>query len=90
MSTRISKPIGNIMLDGEVYDFYTPYWRVRYKDNNWEELSKRERDSLRVKEYKEEWRPCDSKSAQKWASRMENLALQGGRAIREENAYLRR
>ena len=43
MSTRISKPIGNIMLDGEVYDFYTPYWRVRYKDNNWEELSKRER-----------------------------------------------
>ena len=25
-----------------MYDFYTPYWRVRYKDNNWEELSKRE------------------------------------------------
>ena len=50
MSTRISKPIGKFMLDGEVYDFYTPYWRVRYKDNNWEELSKRERDSLRVKE----------------------------------------
>ena len=32
----------NIVLDGEVYDFYTPYRRVRYKDNNWEEHSKRE------------------------------------------------
>ena len=50
VGTRISKPIGNIVLDGEVYDFYTPYWRVRYKYNNWEELSKREVDRLRVKE----------------------------------------
>ena len=50
VGTRISKQIGNIVLDGEVYDFYTPYWWVRYKDNNWEEPSKREMDSLRVKE----------------------------------------
>ena len=46
VGTKIAKPMGNIVLDGEVYDFYTPYWRVRYKDNNWEEFSKREMDRL--------------------------------------------
>ena len=44
VGTKIAKPMGNIVLDGEVNGFYTPYWRVRYKDNNWEELSKREMD----------------------------------------------
>ena len=34
---------------GEVYDFYTPYWWVRYKNNNWEELSKREMDHFTKK-----------------------------------------
>ena len=27
-----------------MFDFYTPYWRVRYKDNNWEALLKMEMD----------------------------------------------
>ena len=24
---------------GQVYDFYSPYWRVRFADNDWEELT---------------------------------------------------
>ena len=42
--------MGNIVLDGEVYDFYTPYWRVRYKDNSWEEHSNREVDRFATKQ----------------------------------------
>ena len=49
VGTRIFKPMGNIVLDGEVYDFYTPYWRVRYKYHNWEKLSKREMDRFAKK-----------------------------------------
>ena len=32
VGSKIVKPMGNTVLDGEVYDVYTPYWRVRYKD----------------------------------------------------------
>ena len=24
---------------GQVYDFFSPYWRVRFPDNDWEELT---------------------------------------------------
>ena len=24
---------------GQVYDFYSPFWRVRFADNDWEELT---------------------------------------------------
>ena len=30
---------------GQVYDFQVPYWRVRYPDGDWEELSRREMDA---------------------------------------------
>ena len=28
VGTKIAKSMSNIVLDGEVYDFYTPYWWV--------------------------------------------------------------
>jgi len=49
IGTQVVKPIDDEMNVGEVYDFYTPYWWVRYKNNNWEELSKREMDHFTKK-----------------------------------------
>ena len=37
---------GGIRLQGQVYDYLHPYWRVRYNDQNWEELSRRELERL--------------------------------------------
>ena len=37
---------GGIQLQGQVYDYLAPYWRVRYTDGNWEELSRRELERL--------------------------------------------
>ena len=33
------------MAVGQVYDFQVPYWRVRYPDGDWEELTRREMDA---------------------------------------------
>lgn len=33
-------------LQGQVYDYRDRYWRVRYSDNNWEELTRRELENL--------------------------------------------
>lgn len=34
-------------MTGSVYDFKEPYWRIRYPDGDWEELTKREMESYR-------------------------------------------
>ena len=39
---------GGVNLRGQVFDFLHPYWRVRYSDQNWEELSRRELERLPV------------------------------------------
>lgn len=31
---------GGLILDGQVYDYHGPYWRVRYTDNDWEEATR--------------------------------------------------
>ncbi|CAM9997371.1 unnamed protein product [Pylaiella littoralis] len=33
-------------LKGQVYDFKAPYWRVRYSDGNWEDLTRTELQKL--------------------------------------------
>ena len=43
LGTRVRKDFGGgLVLDGVVFDFRDRYWRVRYSDNNWEELTKTE------------------------------------------------
>ena len=37
---------GGLRLQGQVYDYRDRYWRVRYTDNNWEELTRREMERL--------------------------------------------
>ncbi|CAM9265413.1 unnamed protein product [Ectocarpus sp. 12 AP-2014] len=37
---------GGVRLQGQVYDYLHPYWRARYNDQNWEELSRRELERL--------------------------------------------
>eukprot|EP00903_Cladosiphon_okamuranus_P021371 g19641.t1 len=37
---------GGTRLKGQVYDFKAPYWRVRYPDGNWEELTRTELQKL--------------------------------------------
>lgn len=34
------------VLSGQVYDYHHAWWRVRYTDNNWEELTRRELEAL--------------------------------------------
>ena len=33
---------GGLRLQGQMYDYRDRYWRVRYSDQNWEELARRE------------------------------------------------
>ena len=41
------RDFGNrVRLKGQVFDYRHRYWRVRYSDNNWEELSRREMERL--------------------------------------------
>ena len=35
---------------GQVYDFYSPYWRLRFPDNDWEELNASEMKKSVVKQ----------------------------------------
>ena len=37
---------GGLRLQGQVYDYRNRYWRVRYSDQNWEELTRRELEQL--------------------------------------------
>ena len=37
---------GGLRLQGQVYDYKDRYWRVRYSDQNWEELTRRESEQL--------------------------------------------
>ena len=37
---------GCLRLQGQVYDYRDRYWRVRYSDQNWEELTRRELEQL--------------------------------------------
>ena len=43
IGTRVIRPLGGgkegTGRPGQVYDFYSPYWRVRFADNDWEELT---------------------------------------------------
>lgn len=34
-------------LKGQVYDFKEPYWRVRYSDGNWEDLTRTELQKIK-------------------------------------------
>ena len=38
---KVAKSYGDgvcrVSRSGQVYDLYSPYWRVRYPDNDWEE-----------------------------------------------------
>ena len=46
IGTRVIRPLGDgkegTGRPGQVYDFYSPYWRVRFADNDWEELTSSE------------------------------------------------
>ena len=42
IGTPTYRSSGSTEMFGQVYDYHTPYWRIRYRDNNWEELSRRE------------------------------------------------
>ena len=33
---------------GQIYDYRDHYWRVRYIDQNWEELTRREMEQLHI------------------------------------------
>ena len=52
IGTRVEKPLGDggggAARPGQVYDFYSPYWRVRFADNDWEELTATEMKRFRV------------------------------------------
>ena len=37
---------GGTRLKGQVYDFKAPYWRLRYSNGNWEELTRTEMQKL--------------------------------------------
>ena len=43
IGTKIIKPVeggeGRAGRSGQVYDFHSPYWRVRFASNDWEELA---------------------------------------------------
>ena len=42
IGTPTYRSSGSTEMLGQGYDYHTPYWRIRYPDNNWEELSRRE------------------------------------------------
>ena len=46
IGTRIAKTFRadgkDIVIEGEVYEYCEPYWRVRYTDGDWEELNSRQ------------------------------------------------
>jgi len=42
IGTPTYRSSGSTEMLGQVYDYHTPYWRIRYPDKNWEELSRRE------------------------------------------------
>ena len=42
IGTTVVKESSSKILSGQVYDYHVPYWRVQYKDNNWEKLSRQE------------------------------------------------
>ena len=52
IGTKVIKPYedgkGISSRPGHVYDFYSPYWRVRFSDNDWEELTASEMKIFRV------------------------------------------
>ncbi|CAN0086112.1 unnamed protein product, partial [Laminaria digitata] len=49
IGTKIVKPFGDgRRRAGQVYDFYSPYWRVRFADNDWEELTVSEMNRFTV------------------------------------------
>ena len=43
IGTKIAKPHDNgairVILSGQGYHLYPPYWRVRFPNNDWEELT---------------------------------------------------
>ena len=46
IGTLIEKPHQGRVLKGQVYDYSGRHWRLRYQDNDWEELSRRELEQL--------------------------------------------
>ncbi|CAN0048228.1 unnamed protein product [Pylaiella littoralis] len=43
IGTHVQKDFGSgLTLNGQVFDFKDRYWRVRYTDNNWEEVTRTE------------------------------------------------
>ena len=42
IGTTVAKESGSEIIRGQVYDYHTPYWRVQYEDNDWEELSRQQ------------------------------------------------
>ena len=42
IGTRFNKMFGTEEQPGQVFDYHAPYWRVRYPNNDWEELSRSE------------------------------------------------
>ena len=42
IGTTVAKESGSEIILGQVYDYRAPYWRVKYEDNDWEELSRQE------------------------------------------------
>ena len=42
----IYKTFDNLTLKGQVFDYRDRFWRVRYTDQDWEELSRRELENL--------------------------------------------
>ena len=52
IGTKVIKPCedgkGTSSRPGKVYDFYSPYGRVRFSDNDWEELTAFEMKKFRA------------------------------------------
>ena len=42
IGTRFHKMFGTEKVTGQVFDYHAPYWRVRYPNQDWEELSRLE------------------------------------------------
>ena len=42
IGTRFHKMFGTERVTGQVFDYHMPYWRVRYPNQDWEELSRSE------------------------------------------------
>ena len=46
IGTTIQKDFYGTQVKGQVFDYGSRYWRVRYEDGDWEELSRRELENL--------------------------------------------